>query len=230
MFECLLHLSYKLEIKKWQARSTEEKSIVLRKKTAIQLKFRERTGLLVDIPKQGSGTTNDGNTARRFFSDPASSSDITGVDKTLIEKFAVILKTIACSFAIDTQAFGMYTLETAKLYVQLYSWYYMPASVHKILLHGADIVQKAILPIGQLSEEAQESRNKDYKYYRQHHARKYSRIATNEDLFRRLLLSSDPIITSFRSRNKTTCLNLPNEVTYLLSNPDNHNNLPRTST
>jgi hypothetical protein len=37
----------------------------------------------------------------------------------------------------------------------------MPASGHKILVHAADIVSGAILPIRQLSEEVQESRNKD---------------------------------------------------------------------
>jgi hypothetical protein len=37
----------------------------------------------------------------------------------------------------------------------------MLASGHKILVHSADIVSGAILPIRQLSEEAQESRNKD---------------------------------------------------------------------
>lgn len=97
----------------------------------------------------------------------------------------------------------------------------MPASVHKILLHDADIVQKAIIPIGQLSEEAQKSRNKDYKYYREHHTRKCSKVATNEDLLHRLLLSSDPIITSLRStfRCKTTYLSLPDKVVRLLSNP-----------
>ena len=37
----------------------------------------------------------------------------------------------------------------------------MPATGHKILVHAADIVSGAILPIKQLSEKAQEYRNKD---------------------------------------------------------------------
>lgn len=48
-------------------------------------------GLLVDMPKCGFGTTNDGNTARRFFENPELSSNITGVDKQLIYKFGIIL-------------------------------------------------------------------------------------------------------------------------------------------
>jgi hypothetical protein len=52
----------------------------------------------------------------------------------------------------------------------------MPASVHKILIHGAIIITEAMLPIGQISEEAQESRNKDLKQFREFHARKMSRV------------------------------------------------------
>ena len=72
----------------------------------------------------------------------------------------------------------------------------MSASVHKILVHGADIVSSAILPTGQLSEEAQESRNKNHKYFRRSHSRTKSRSSTNEDVFNLILVSSDPLISS----------------------------------
>jgi len=45
--------------------------------------------------------------------------------------------------------------ETAKLYVELYSWYYMPASVYKILIHGKNIIESFIILIGELSEKTQ---------------------------------------------------------------------------
>ena len=70
----------------------------------------------------------------------------------------------------------------------------MPASVHKLLIHGAEIVQYALLPIGQLSEEAQETRHKDFKRIRCENTRKYSRLATNEDILYKLFLTSDPYI------------------------------------
>lgn len=41
-------------------------------------------GLLVDIPKSGYGTTNDGNTVRRFFKNPHLTTTITDVDEPLI--------------------------------------------------------------------------------------------------------------------------------------------------
>lgn len=51
-----------------------------------------------------------------------------------------------------------------------------------------------------LSEEALESRNKDFINIREHHTRKMSREKTMYDLFHYLLLSSDPIISSFSKK------------------------------
>lgn len=48
----------------------------------------------------------------------------------------------------------------------------------KILDHGREIIKQSIVPIGQLSEEAQEARNKDYRRFRKNHTRKCSRPAT----------------------------------------------------
>jgi hypothetical protein len=38
----------------------------------------------------------------------------------------------------------------------------MPPSVHTILIHGYLAIKYTLVPTGQLSEEAQDSRNKDY--------------------------------------------------------------------
>lgn len=54
--------------------------------------------LLVDSIKPGFGTTNNGNTTRKFFSNPELSSKITFIDKTLIYRFSIILKAINCQF------------------------------------------------------------------------------------------------------------------------------------
>ena len=40
--------------------------------------FKKKVGLIIDVPKPGYGTTNDGNSARRFFSNPKLSAKITG--------------------------------------------------------------------------------------------------------------------------------------------------------
>lgn len=74
----------------------------------------------------------------------------------------------------------------------------MPITVHKILIHGPQIIESALLPIGQLSEDAQEARNKDIKKYRQAFSRKCSRTKTMEDVFNWLTVSSDSYISSIR--------------------------------
>ncbi|XP_071643031.1 uncharacterized protein [Temnothorax longispinosus] len=156
-------------------------------------------GLLVDIPKQGgSGTTNDGNTARRFFEDPITSSNITGIDIRLIEQFAVILKTLSSGFEINSEAFGLKALSAARLYVELYDWYFMPASVHKFLIHGPEIIASSLLPIGQMSEDAQESCHKYFKIFREDFSRKYLRTKTMKNIFSKFLVLSDPYLSSCR--------------------------------
>lgn len=71
-------------------------------------------------------------------------------------------------------------------------------TVHKILAHGQNLIEYQCLPIGELSEEAQECKNKDYKHFRYANTCKISRIRQNEDLFNMLAASSDPLISSRR--------------------------------
>ena len=92
----------------------------------------------------------------------------------------------------------------------------MPPTVHKLLIHGADISKEAILPVGQLSEDVLESRNKDIRKFRLHNTLKISREATNEDLFRRLLLTSDPLISSISFHNNKLKEDLDPEVKKLI--------------
>ncbi|XP_060871340.1 uncharacterized protein LOC132945581 [Metopolophium dirhodum] len=145
------------------------------------------------------------------------SAKITNIDEELIKKFGNILMVLASGYEIDTESFKNYCLDTAKYYITLYPWYNMPASVHKILIHGADVIQHALLPIGQLSEEAQECRNKDFKIFRQHHSRKNSRINNNEDLVHMSCVSSDPVISSLRNVLKKNILKLSDEAQNLVN-------------
>ena len=199
IFETIVHLSYKLPIEKWQAKTTSEKQMVADRKKMIQKEFKEKLGLKVDIPKAGSGNSNDGNTARVFFKNVDMVSAITGVNKELIRRLKTILEVLTCSSDVDADKFESYAKKTAELYVQLYRWYPMSPTMHKILIHGATVIRHAILPIGQLSEEAAEARNKHYREYRQNFSRKSSRTACNEDVLYRLLLTSDPILALMRS-------------------------------
>ena len=55
--------------KKWEIRDCD-KDLVQQTKVGIQEKVRNIMSLLVDIPRPGSGNTNNGNTAGLFFQEP----------------------------------------------------------------------------------------------------------------------------------------------------------------
>ena len=193
-FELLLHISYRLDIKEWQVRGSVKKEIVKKRKESVQKKLREALGILVDIPVEGgSGNTNDGNTARIFYHNYQKSAVATGICPELIRRFSILCRTICSTREVDANKFDEYAKETAKLYIEKYPWYYMSASVHKMLCHGKDLIENALLPIGQFSEEAQEARFKEFRQYRRSFSRKTSRIDSNMDIFNHMLLSSDPM-------------------------------------
>lgn len=80
-FEYFIHVSYRINIKKWQVRSAEDKASVAQRKEFIQ-----QLGLIVDKPRSGgSGTSNDGNSARKFFHNSQISAEVTGIRKDLID-------------------------------------------------------------------------------------------------------------------------------------------------
>lgn len=51
------------------------------RKKIIQNRLHEELRILVDVPKPGFGNTNDGNTARIFFNNVDTVSNITGKNK-----------------------------------------------------------------------------------------------------------------------------------------------------
>lgn len=95
----------------------------------------------------------------------------------------------------------------------------MSVTLHKILVHGRDIIHSSALPIGLLSEQAGEARNKFWRYDREHHSRKSHRQKTMLDLFHRALESSDPFISNVRLQHRLKRLKslpLPSMVLNLL--------------
>ncbi|KAK5647865.1 hypothetical protein RI129_002757 [Pyrocoelia pectoralis] len=203
--ECCLHISYRLDIKKWQIRDVEDKKLVKERKQLIIKNLKSEMSLLVDIPKQGYGTTNDGNTARKFFREYALSSSITGLNEEFLKHLHTILTTLSCGYAINTEAFAEYSKATAEQYVELYPWYNMPSSLHRLF-----------------SEDALESRNKEFRKYRECNTRKFSREETMQDLFNALLVTSDPVISSLSQciGNRSYKQALNKEVLELLQEPE----------
>lgn len=210
--ECILHIAYNLPFKKWSTTTDEHKAIRRENKKRIQMEIRDKMGLRVDYVEAGTGTSNNGNTSRRFFSNPSIIAQITGVDEEIIQRFRIILQVITCSRRIDSEKYELFARDTASKFISKYNWYYMPSTVHKVLIHGKQIMDASILPIGMLSEEAEEARNKDYRNYRLLFSRKSARTLTNTDVLNRLLVTSDPFITSIRRVPPKVSLDLDDEV------------------
>lgn len=82
----------------------------------------------------------------------------------------------------------------------------MTVTIHKILVHGQEIIESNPLPVGMLSEQAAESRNKFWRRDRELHCRKMDREKTMTDLFHRALESSDPFISAIRLRRRQKLL------------------------
>ncbi|KAK7576396.1 hypothetical protein V9T40_012682 [Parthenolecanium corni] len=72
-------------------------------------------------------------------------AQITEVDEGLIRRYEVIL---TAGHNSNAEAFEEYAAETAASHVELYGWYYMTISVHKVLIHGADVIRHCKLPLG----------------------------------------------------------------------------------
>jgi len=167
-----LQISYRLNIKRHHVRSEEDKLEFNSRKAYIQNQFWEMLSLRVSQPKPGGyGNTNTGNTARRAFKDVDVLSKITGLKSELLYKLKIILIVINSKHDINDQKFEKYALQTALLYIDAYPWYPMTATLHKILVHGADIIRTSIFPIGMLGEEASEATNKFYKNDQINHTR-----------------------------------------------------------
>lgn len=105
------------------------------------------------------------------------------------------MQLLSSSRRFDLDMFSKFCFDTYHLYIAKYLWYYVPTSLHKVLIHGADVINSFTFhSIGTLSEEALESCHKLFKFYRCNLSGKFSREASNLDVLHRLLLQSDPVL------------------------------------
>ena len=82
-------------------------------------------------------------------------------EPTFMERLHIILCAISSFKKLNATKLKAYCLDTAKLNVEKYDWYYMPQSLHKVLFHAHQVVIEKDMPLGILSEE-----DVMLKYYR----------------------------------------------------------------
>lgn len=151
--ECILHIAYNMDFKRSYA-SGQNKVLKQNKKKKIQRELKLHLSISVDFVRQGYGTTNDGNAARRFFEEPEKVAKILEIDANLIRKFGTILQILSCGLEVDLDKFEKYAekyIETAKLFIQHYIWYKMLPAIYKALIHGRKIMEELSIPIDHLS-------------------------------------------------------------------------------
>src|SRR5262249_42375254 len=125
-FEWLLHISYRLPVKKWQMHAHLQQ-IMKERKRELQDRFFRQMAFRVDFPSStGSGNTNNGNVARLAFSKPAILSEILELDVDLIKRIHTILVALSCQLPLDVSKFYDFCEETAHLYISVYNWFPMP--------------------------------------------------------------------------------------------------------
>jgi hypothetical protein len=219
--EHVLHLAYRRRLNVWQIRGEDAKRTAKEDKDAFRKRLKRRLGLNVDQPRSGgSGSTTDGNTGRKLFAKPEIFAEVTGVDVRYIKKIATLLSAINLNLPLDIPKFSQLCSEAEELYYALYSWYPLPPAVHKLLRHGAAILEACPLPLGAVSEESHEARTKDVRFIKLHHTRRGSQLNSNEDLFRGLWVDSDPVIRGLqppeRRQQRAT---LTEDLRGLLRNP-----------
>lgn len=222
VFEFVINISIKLPFKVWQARGDQLKASVKERENIIKKRMFKTFGLKINQPRSGgAGSSNTGNTSRKAFSEPELFAAVLELDKTFIVNLRTILICLSCQLPIDPVKFQFLCHQTAELYVENYDWYYMPATVHTILIHATQIMMNLSLPVGIFGEEGLESCNKVHKANRLHHARKDSRLNTMFDIFHRAMDASDPLISSISiSKLKKNKNALPPEVNEMIMLPE----------
>ena len=176
--------------------------------------------MIVDS-SSGPGNTLTGNVARKAFANPVVFAQIIGVSPLIVSNLDVIWQTIASKYPINGEKFEEFCRQTLSVYLSEVSWFNIPPTIHKILVHGRAIVEACPVPIGLTSEETSESNNKFIRKFLLHHTRKTSPKDTMSDLFHRLLAVSDPCLLSksLKPKNKES-KNFTPEMKELLILPD----------
>jgi hypothetical protein len=202
-FEALLHIAYKQDVKAFKVRNPTDKATVAERTAAVKSAFEQELGLKVDRRRDGGfGNTNTGNVARKAFANAEKTAAICGVPTMLVSNLDIIWRTLASSQPINSEKFGELCEKTLEQYMSCAQWYDIPPSLHRVLVHGKEIVEATPLPIGITSEEGAESNTKFARRFHENHTRKTSQEDTMSDLFHRMMDISDPIVMAMSPQPK----------------------------
>ena len=196
----VVNLAYRWELGMYVVR-TEFKHLKEAKKLQVQEAYARDKGLLIDIVKQGFGSTMDGNTARRGLADPEYCERTTGVPAELVEAFRDVWIMFKATFRLCPDKVQQECAKILARYKELCPWGHLPPTIHKALVHGHLYLRKVpeTLTLGHFSEEPLEASHKTLRHIEHCNARQFSREMKLLDVMKRLLDLSHPVILAKRT-------------------------------
>ena len=204
----LLHLGSYSEIQKPQANLEADKISRELREDEIKTDIWERYHVRVFGKGPHGGGVLTGNTARKLFEDPEFLSTTLKVPLEIVLKLKSMCDAVNSSKKIDSAKFEELGTEFNDLFFQHFvhpgktrSWYFMPSSIHKITVHGKQLLDNLPMAPGLSSEEGSEANNKFFREIRRSLTRKLSSLTVIQDLNERLLCISDPLILKKASKD-----------------------------
>ena len=184
----------------------QKEKIAVAKKEFIN-EARKNCQIILDSPRCDGGSSDDGNTARRFFSSENREAVVhlfkgtvheKAVIRELLQNFSVILRVISSKNLVDVDSFEEFCNQTYILLCQNFPWVSVTTSVHRLLGHSAERIRlNQGFGLGLISEEGLEAVHKLVRRFRELGARKTCLDDNIQDVFTHLFIRSDPIIRSF---------------------------------
>ena len=194
-FNHLLKLSYRLPIGQSRIQGEANKRICRQRKREIQTDLKSEFGIRVDFPNpNGTGNSNNGNCARRAFQNPVQFAQILGLDPELVTDIKVLLICISSRYKINADAYEAFAQDVLRRYIDLYGWFPLNPTLHKLIVHGSQVARNLPLPPAWFTEEGLEASHKTNKKTRRDHCRPFRRDMTMTDMLNRALDRSDPVI------------------------------------
>ena len=189
----------------WAIRGEESQGKLKKAKQSVLKHIEETTGLKLDQCDSSSGhtaTSTTGQQGRRFFSYELREKIIDSLPTKYKEKisclmkmYSVILRAVSSTQALNIDELKKLTREFSLFVAKELNWIDYNLTVHNLIFHSAELVERNNgIALGELSEEALESSNKDVRNYREFLARKCGHIPNLTDVFNRLFTRSDPVL------------------------------------
>ncbi|XP_065079189.1 uncharacterized protein LOC135702117 [Ochlerotatus camptorhynchus] len=158
--------------------------------------------LHVNRPKiGGSGSSNNGNMARRLLADPGNFSRILGVRKDLVENLRLISSLALSSNHLDSKKVAeLFKTIMKQLDREFPDARQIPPCIHKYK-HLSEMVKRLPYTMNFVDEQAGERCHKRYKFTRPHLARKTSPEDSINDMMKTALAWSDVKFAHLDAKN-----------------------------